>query len=134
MKTYFSRNLSFRLVETYLLFSGSSMLLFGAFFLLLETMIEISGNINFNKKCFPTSRNHFRFFCQKKQFFRIVETYFSANASFRVVETDFLASTNHKLFFRLVKMYFLTNPSFQLLEKDFLFIGNRQFCLRVLSY
>ena len=47
------------------------------------------------------------------------------NASFRVVETDFLASTNHKLFFRLVETYFLTNPSFQLLEKDFLFSENR---------
>ena len=46
------------------------------------------------------------------------------NASFRVVETDFLASTNDKLFFRLVETYFLTSPSFQLLEKDFLFSGN----------
>ena len=53
-----------------------------------------------------------------------METYFSTNASFRVAETDFLASANHKLFFRLVKTYFLTNPSFQLLE-DFLFSGNR---------
>ena len=46
----------------------------------------------------------------------MVETYFSTNASFRVVETDFLASTNDKLFFRL------TNLSFQLLEKDFLLV------------
>ena len=37
--------------------------------------------------------------------------YFSTNASFRVVETDFLASTNHKLFFRLVETYSL-NESF----------------------
>ena len=28
-----------------------------------------------------------------------METYFSANDSFRVVETDFLTNTNHKLFF-----------------------------------
>ena len=38
------------------------------------------------------------FFCQKKQFFRIEEMYFSTNASFRVVETDFLAGTNHFLY------------------------------------
>ena len=37
----------------------------------------------------------FSIFCQKKQFFHIVETYSSTNASFRIVETDFLASTNH---------------------------------------
>ena len=75
----------------------------------------------------------FDIFCQKKSFFRITETYFSANASFPVVETDFLVSTNHKLFFRLVKtFFFLTDPSFQLLEKDFLIIGNCLFCLRVL--
>ena len=55
----------------------------------------------------------------------MVEMYFSTNASFRVVATDFLASANHKLFFRLVETYFLTNPSFQLLEKDFLFSENR---------
>ena len=54
-----------------------------------------------------------------------METYLTTNASTRVVETDFLANTNHKLFFRLVETYFLMNPSFQLLEKDFLFIGNR---------
>ena len=51
--------------------------------------------------------------------------YFSANATLRVVETDFLTSTNHKVFYRLVEAYFLTNPSFQLLEKDFHFNGNR---------
>ena len=54
------------------------------------------------EKFFPVGGNRF-FVCQKKQFFRIVETYFSANASFRVVETDFLAGTNPKLFFRLVE-------------------------------
>ena len=51
-----------------------------------------------------------------------METYFSRNASFRLVKTDFLASRNHKLFFRLLEKYFLTNPSFQLLEKDFFFV------------
>ena len=73
------------------------------------------------------------FFCQKKQFLRIVETYFSTNASFRVAETDFLASSNYNLFFPLLEIYFLTNPSFQLLEKDFLFSGNRLLYLRVFS-
>ena len=80
------------------------MLLFGSFFLLLEIMIEFIRVINLNY--FAASGNHFRFFCQKKQFFRIVETYFSTNAS-------------------LLETYFLTNPSFQLLEKGFLFSGNR---------
>ena len=56
------------------------------------------------------------------------------NASFWVVEKDFLASTNQNLFFRLVETYFLTNPLFQLLEKDFVFSGNRLRYLRVLSY
>ena len=51
-----------------------------------------------------------------------METYFSRNASFRLVKTDLLASRNHKLFFRLLEKYFLTNPSFQLLEKDFFFV------------
>ena len=50
---------------------------------------------------FPACGNHLlQFSCQKKQFFHIVdivETYFSTNASFGVVETDFLASTNHFL-------------------------------------
>ena len=36
---------------------------------------------------------------------------FFVNASFQVVETDILASTNHKLFFRLVVTYFF-NESF----------------------
>ena len=37
-------------------------------------------------------------FCQQNQFFRLVETYFSMNASFPLVETNFLVSTNDKLF------------------------------------
>ena len=55
---------------------------------------------------------------QKKQLFRIEETCFSMNPSFRVVKTDFLASTNHflhifseipageRVFFCLVETYF----------------------------
>ena len=45
---------------------------------------------------------------QQKNIFLLVETIFDffANASYRAVETDFLASTNHKLFFRLVETYF----------------------------
>ena len=42
-------NPSSRLVQTYFLYSGNSMLSFGAFFLLLEAMIEIRGN-QFKKK------------------------------------------------------------------------------------
>ena len=63
------------------------------------------------EKYFPASGNHFRFFSKKKQFFRILETYFSTNAPFRIVETDFLGSANHKLLFHLVEMYFF-NESF----------------------
>ena len=91
-------------METYFLSSGKSMLLFEAFSLLLETMTEI-------RKYFPASGNYFWFFCQKMQFFHIVETYFLTNASFWVVETDFLASRNDRLFFRLVETYFF-NESF----------------------
>ena len=54
-----------------------------------------------------------------------MEKYFSTNASFQVVEKDFLAIEYHKIFYRLMETYFLTNPSFQLLEKNFLFNGNR---------
>ena len=79
--------------------SGKSMLLFGALFLLLETMIEITGESILTKKYFSASGNYFRFFCQKKQFFRIVGTYFSTNTSFRLVETYFLSSGNSMLLF-----------------------------------
>ena len=41
----------------------------------------------------------------------MMETNFSTNASFQVVETDFQASTNHKPFFCLVETYFY-NESF----------------------
>ena len=92
--TNFSTNASFRLVKTYFVSSGNSMLLFRAFFLLLETIIEIRGNQFQQKNIFLLVETIFNFFCQKKQFFRIVGTCFS------------------------------TNPSFQLLDKDFLFIGN----------
>ena len=39
-----------------------------------------------------------------------METHFSTNALFRVVETDFLASANHKPFSCLMETHFLTNP------------------------
>ena len=117
MKTYFPTNPSFGLVETDFLSRRNSVLLFRAFFLLLETIIEIMSN---------------QF--EQSIFFLLVETSLSTNASFRVAETDFLASTNHKLFFRLVQTYFLTNPSFQLWENYFLYSRNRLLYLRVLSY
>ena len=40
----------------------------------------------------------FDLFCLMRQFFYRVETYFSTNVLFWVVEMDFLDSTNHKLF------------------------------------
>ena len=86
MKTYFSTNSSFRLVETYFLSSGNTMLSFRSFFLMLVTIIEIRWN-------------HFLWFsCQKKQFFCIMEKYFSTNASFRLMETNFLACSNNFLY------------------------------------
>ena len=99
-------------METNLLSSGNSMLLFIAFFLLLETMIiEIRGNQFKHKSIFLLVKTIFVFFCQNKQFFHIVRTYFSINTVFRVVETGFLASTDNKLVFRLEETYFLTKPS-----------------------
>ena len=87
-------------METNFLSSGKSMLLFEAFFLLLETMIEIRRNQFLQKFVFLLVEIIFNLFCQKRQFFRILETYFSTNALFQVVEPNFMASTNHKLFFR----------------------------------
>ena len=92
------------------------MLLFGAFFLLFETMIEFRENL-FYRKIFSCQWKPFSIFCQKKQFSRIPETQFSTNASFRVLQTDFVASTNHKLFFCLVKNYFPAIGGFSLLWK-----------------
>ena len=77
------------------------------------------------EKYFPASGNHFQYFCQMKQFFRTVETYFSTNTSFRVVETNFLASANHKLFFRLVETYFFNESFIPAIGEGFSFyIGN----------
>ena len=58
-------------------------LLFEAFFLLVNTIVEI--------RCKPI---FFDFFCSKKrkQFFRLVETDYLSNASLWRVETDFLVS------------------------------------------
>ena len=117
MKIYISTNSSFRLMKTYFLSSGNSMLLFGTFFLQLETMTESRVNQCQQKTIFLLVENIFDFFARRSSFSRIVETYFSTNASFQVVETDFF-----------------TNPSFQLSEKDFLFSGNGLLYLRVLSY
>ena len=49
------------------------------------------------------------------------------NASFRVVETDFLASTNHVFFLSIVNESFI-----QAIEEEFLLIENRLRYLRVL--
>ena len=94
MKTYFSTNVSFRPVETYFLSSGNVSFCLESFFLPLKTMIEIRGK---TEKHYPASGDHFRFFYKEKQFFRIKETNFSTSVSFRVMETTFLASKNHKL-------------------------------------
>ena len=61
METYFSRHLSNRLEEIYFLSTGNNMLLFGAFLLLLETMIEIRGN-QFQQKIFSCQWKLFSIF------------------------------------------------------------------------
>ena len=57
----------------------------------------------------------FLFSCQKKQSLCTVEKYFLMNASFWVVETDFLANTEtpagERFIFCLVETYFSMNPS-----------------------
>ena len=79
------------------------------------------GGINFNGKIFSCQWKPFSIFSKKKQFFRIVETYFSRNAPFRIVETDFLASANHKLFFRLVEIYFFKESFIPAIGEGFSF-------------
>ena len=84
--------------------------------MMLETIIDIIGNQFQKKKHFPSIGNRFfRFSCQKKQFFCIEEMYFSTNASFRVVKTYFLASTNHLYIYIYIYFFFQR----LLPEKDF---------------
>ena len=84
------------------------------FFWCWKPLLKLWGT-NFKGKNFPVSGNHFLWFsCQKKQLFCIAETYFLTNVSFWVVETDFLAGTNHFLhiFFQKLlpeKTFFLSN-------------------------
>ena len=138
METYFSTNLSSGLVETYVLSSGKNMQYVQRLFSAVRNHDWNQRESILTENYFPASGNHFRFFCQKKQFFRnvfvyfVAEMYFSINASFRVVEMNFLARTKDKLFFRLVETYFLMNPSLKLLETDFLFSGNHLLFLRVI--
>ena len=106
--------------------SGNSILLFRVCFLLFE----IRGNQFQRKNISLLMKQSSSIFLSEEEIFCIVETYFSMNASFRVLETDFLSCTNHflyifqrilpvKAFFRLVETYIWTNPSFRLLEKGF---------------
>ena len=79
----------------------------------------------------PAGRNHFLWFsCQKKQSFCIVKKYFLTNTSFRVVKTDFLASTNYfsyffrdscggKPFFKSSGNVFLNEPFIPAIRKGF---------------
>ena len=55
-------------METYFLSSGNSMLLFGAFFLLLETMIEIREN-QFKRKIFSSWWKPFSVFLPEEAVF-----------------------------------------------------------------
>ena len=90
-------------METSFLPIGNSMLLFRAFFWCWKPLLKLGKPI-LKEKHFPASGNHFLWFsCQRKQFSRIVETYFTTNASFRIVGT-----------------YFTTNASFQIVGTDFL--------------
>ena len=71
-------------------------------FLPLETMTEIRGESVLTENYFPVRGNYFLLFFQKMQFFRIVETYFSTNSSFQLLEKDFFFSGNHLLHLRLL--------------------------------
>lgn len=103
------------------------------FFCCLKLLLKLGGPI-LKDKHFPASGNRFLWFsCQEKQFFGIVETYFSTNASLRadfcLLQTIFsiyflLRLLQVKAFFRLVETYFWMNASFRLLEKGFLSSGN----------
>ena len=73
-------------------------------------MLKLGGT-SFKEKHF---QNNFLWFSyQKKQFFCIMKTYFSTNASFRLMKTNFLACTNHFLYvFRHYcrgKLFFLSS-------------------------
>ena len=85
-------------METSFLPIGNSMILFRAFFWCWKPLLKLGKPI-LKEKHFSASGNHFLWFsCQRKQFSRIVETYFTTNASFQIVRTDFLASTDHFLY------------------------------------
>ena len=95
MKTYFLTNTSYRIVESYFLSSGNCMLLFRGFFSFWELLLKLGGT-NLKKKKFSYYWKPFcLIFLPEEAVFPIVEMYFSTNASFRVMETDFLASRNH---------------------------------------
>ena len=70
--------------------ASKNLLTVWSFFYCWKPWLKLAG-MNFNRKI--------KQFFQMKQLFRIVELYFSTNTSLRVVETDFLASKNHKLCF-----------------------------------
>ena len=93
------------------------------FFWRWKPLLKLGGT-NFKRK------NHFLwfFFHQKKQFFHIVETYFSWNASFRLVKTDFLARTNH-FFSCRQKLFFLSSGNVFLSESFIPPIGKGFFSL-----
>ena len=120
-------------METYFLSSGNSILLFRAFFWCWKPLLKL-GVTNFKIKHFPASGNHFLWFsCQKKQFFGIMETYFSTNASFRRLGTYFLASTNQFLYFfqrLLPERAFLLSSGNEFLNESFISaIGEEFFSL-----
>ena len=124
MKTYFSTNSLFRVVETHFLSSWNRMLFSESFFLLLETMIEIRGN-QFNRKIFSCYWKPFSiFFLPEEIVFSYIGNAFFNECFIPGSGNRFLPRANHKLFFRLMETYLLANPSFQLLKKDFLFSGS----------
>ena len=112
----FSTNHSFRLMETFFSVWWKQCAFVQSFFSTVGNHYENKGEPILKEKHFPVSGKHFlRFYCQKKQFSGIVETYFSTNASFPVVETDFFANTNRFL------IYFPETPAS---ENSFLSSGH----------
>ena len=103
------------------------MLLLRSFFWCWKSLLKLGGS-NFKRKTFSCYWKPFSLvFLSEEAVSRIVETYFSTNASFRVMEMDFLASANHFSYFfpRLLlrKAFFLSHGNVFLNESFIPAIG-----------
>ena len=132
VKTYFYTNPLFRLVETYFLSSGNSILLFRAFFSDVRNHYWNYWEPNLKEKHFRARGNHFLwlFFLSEKTVFPYRGNVFfnkcfipgSGNGFSGWYKPFFVYffrdSCRRKVYFGLVETYFWTNPLFRLSEKD----------------